>query len=48
MPTTPRLLGSKIDPETSGFRSPEEEERQRKQRELEDLQSELAESELEL
>ncbi len=48
MPITPRLQGSKTVPETSGFRSPEEEELQRKQRELENLQSELAESELEL
>jgi hypothetical protein len=46
MPTAPRLQGSKTDSETSGFRSPEEEELQRKQRELESLQSELAESEL--
>jgi multidrug resistance efflux pump len=48
MPATPQLHGSKIDPETSGFRSPEEEELRRKQAELEDLQSELAEAELEL
>ncbi len=48
MPTTPRLHGSKIDPKTAGFRSPEEEELQRKQSELEDLRSQLAESELEL
>jgi len=48
MPTTPRLHGSKIDPKTSGFRSPEEDELRRKQAELEDLQSKLAESELEL
>lgn len=48
MPTTPRLQGSKTDPETSAFCSPEEEELQRKRRELENLQSELAESELEL
>jgi hypothetical protein len=43
MPATPRLYGSKLDPETSGFRSPEEEELRRKQAELEDLQSELVE-----
>lgn len=48
MPAAPRLQGSKTGPETSAFRSPEEEELQRKQRELENLQSELAESELEL
>ena len=48
MPSTPRLHGSKTGPETSGFRSPEEEELGRKQAELESLQTELAESELEL
>src|SRR5208283_3944107 len=46
MPTAPRLQGSKTVPGTSGFRSREEEELQRKQGELEDLQSELAELEL--
>jgi len=48
MPTTPRLQGSTTDPETCRYRSPEEEELRRKQAELEDLQSELAESELAL
>ncbi|MGA2259770.1 MAG: J domain-containing protein [Thermoguttaceae bacterium] len=48
MPTTRRFQGSKANPETSGFRSPEEEELQRKRSELENLESELAESELEL
>ncbi len=48
MPTTPRLSGSKTDAGISGFRSPEEEELHRKRGELENLRSELAESELEL
>jgi hypothetical protein len=44
----PRLLGSKTDAGTVEFRSPEEEELQRKRQELEQLEPELAESELEL
>ena len=48
MPTTPRLDSPTPVTETSGFRSPEEEELRRKQSELEGLQSELAESEVEL
>ena len=46
MPTIPRLPDSKIAPETCGFRSPEAEELQRKRIELDNLQSDLAESEL--
>ena len=48
MPIAPRLDGSKTAPEASRFRSPEEEELRRKRAELQILQSELAESELEL
>lgn len=48
MPAKPGLLGGKPRTETREFRSPEEEELQRKREELECLQSELAESELKL
>ena len=46
MPADPLLSGSKTASEISGFRSPEEEELQRKRGELESLLSELAEAEL--
>ncbi len=48
MPTNPRLLGSRTETRATRFRSPEEEELHGKRKELERLQSELAESELEL
>jgi DNA repair exonuclease SbcCD ATPase subunit len=46
MPANPRFLGSRTEAGTPQFRSPEEEELERKRSELEHLQSELAESEL--
>ena len=48
MPSTPRLQDSTTNAETSAYRSPEEQELRRKQAELENLLSALAESELEL
>jgi hypothetical protein len=48
MPAKPGLLGAKPGTATREFRSPEEDELQRKREELDCLQSELADSELKL